>query len=259
MFVPCCLLLLAQVQPLPRAFSHNDYWRKQPLADALALGFCGVEADVFLQDGELLVGHNLSELKKGKTLQAMYLDPLLERVRQNGGRVYPGGPEFLLLVDVKQSGTAVWDRLKELLAERREMLATKAPGAVRVVVSGDRDSRILKDPDALAGYDGRKEDLASDLPAYRIPLVSEDWTSLFRWKGIDTMPSDEQDQLAEFVRRAHARGRKVRFWAIPHGKSVYATLVGADVDFLNVDRLGELADFLRARDSGGSSGTERER
>ncbi len=36
----------------PRAHSHNDYLHRRPLLDALALGFCSVEADIYLVDGE---------------------------------------------------------------------------------------------------------------------------------------------------------------------------------------------------------------
>ena len=45
------------VVPLERAHSHNDYSRPRPLLDALDAGFCSVEADIFLVDGELLVAH----------------------------------------------------------------------------------------------------------------------------------------------------------------------------------------------------------
>jgi len=35
------------------AYSHNDYLNTHPLSDALALGYRGAEADVFLVKGEL--------------------------------------------------------------------------------------------------------------------------------------------------------------------------------------------------------------
>ena len=49
--------LVAQGVPraLPAAHAHNDYLHKRPLLDALAQGFCSVEADIFLVDGALLV------------------------------------------------------------------------------------------------------------------------------------------------------------------------------------------------------------
>src|SRR3990172_9175630 len=84
------------VEPLPNAHAHNDYWHERPLFDALDHGFTSVEADVFLRDGNLLVGHELAELKPESTLESLYLDPLARRVRENGGRVYPNGDRFFL-------------------------------------------------------------------------------------------------------------------------------------------------------------------
>ncbi len=64
-------------QPLIQAHAHNDYHHPRPLLDALDHGFCSVEADVFLVDGQLLVGHTTLELKPQRTLQALYLDPIM--------------------------------------------------------------------------------------------------------------------------------------------------------------------------------------
>ena len=43
------------VTPIP-CHSHNDYWRRVPLYDALRWGCTGVEADVWLFDEDLYVG-----------------------------------------------------------------------------------------------------------------------------------------------------------------------------------------------------------
>ncbi|KAH0421245.1 hypothetical protein CcaCcLH18_13548 [Colletotrichum camelliae] len=59
--------------------SHNDYWRPYPLFSALAAGCVGVEADIWLSDDglDLLVGHDRGSLSSERTLQKMYLDPLV--------------------------------------------------------------------------------------------------------------------------------------------------------------------------------------
>src|SRR5438552_17864850 len=75
--------------PLTRAHAHNDYEHTRPLRDALDHGFCSIEADVWLVDGKLLVAHDRGKVKPDRTLQALYLDPMRERVRRNGGRLYP--------------------------------------------------------------------------------------------------------------------------------------------------------------------------
>src|SRR6202000_231831 len=83
------------------AHAHNDYVHTHPLFDALTNGFCSVEADIFLTNGQLLVAHTLKETVPGRTLQSLYLDPLRARVKQNGGHVYTNGPEFTLLIELK--------------------------------------------------------------------------------------------------------------------------------------------------------------
>ncbi|HEX4350794.1 MAG TPA: hypothetical protein VH251_10415, partial [Verrucomicrobiae bacterium] len=79
---------------LTHAHAHNDYEHTRPLFDALDHGFCSVEADIFLVNGQLLVAHRLNQTSPKRTLQALYLDPLRERMGKNHGRVYAGGPEF---------------------------------------------------------------------------------------------------------------------------------------------------------------------
>ena len=86
----------------PVMHAHNDYEHARPLHDALARGFGSVEADIWLVDGALLVAHDRKALRPDRTLQALYLDPLRERVRTLGGRVQPGRDGFTLLVDVSQ-------------------------------------------------------------------------------------------------------------------------------------------------------------
>src|SRR5713226_4549315 len=98
-----CVATATRADPVPltRAHAHNDYEHARPLLDALDHGFCSVEADIYLVEGKLLVAHDRNKIQPERTLQALYLDPLRERVRQNGGRVYRGGPSLTLLIDVK--------------------------------------------------------------------------------------------------------------------------------------------------------------
>lgn len=60
--------------------SHNDYWRKVPLYDALTAGCTGVEADVWFDPShpnDLFVGHTRKSLTSTRTLKSLYIDPLL--------------------------------------------------------------------------------------------------------------------------------------------------------------------------------------
>jgi hypothetical protein len=243
----------APVVPLKQAHAHNDYAHPRPLFDALAQGFCSVEADVFLVGKDLLVGHARWELKPGRTLEKLYLEPLRQRARANGGRVYPGGPTVFLLIDVKSEAKATYAALDRVLARYADLLSTTragkwTPAAVTVVVSGNCDrAAITAQKVRYAAIDGRPPDLDSKAPAHLVPWVSARWGSLFRWDGKGPMPAAERARLRAFTARAHKQGRLVRFWATPEGPAVWEELLADGVDLLNTDRLAELSRFLRER------------
>jgi hypothetical protein len=242
--------------PLRQAHAHNDYEHKRPLLDALAHGFCSVEADVFLADGKLLVAHDRKDLKPDRTLQGLYLDPLRERAKANGGRVYPGGPTVYLLVDVKTEAEDTYRELDRVLAGYADILSVTRDGkfeakAVTVVVSGNRAKETIAGQAArYAGIDGRPDDLDSDAPADLLPWVSASWASQFKWDGKGPMPEAERGKLREIVRKAHDRKRLVRFWATPEAEAVWKELLGAGVDLINTDKLDELQAFLAADAAG---------
>ncbi|MBY0586534.1 phosphatidylinositol-specific phospholipase C/glycerophosphodiester phosphodiesterase family protein [bacterium] len=238
------------VTPVPQAHAHNDYAHARPLIDALDHGFGSVEADIFLVGNDLLVGHSRLELKKDRTLEKLYLDPLLERVRQHGGKVYKDGPPLVLLIDFKSTGEKTYARLREVLTRYREMLGHLEAGiwkagAVTVVISGDRPQKtIADDAERMVGIDGRPGDLESTVASDLMPMISESWGSLFRWRGEGPMPTGEKEKLRQFVDKAHQRGSIVRFWATPEKESLWDELRSAKVDLINTDDLPRLRSYL---------------
>ncbi|KAG8763733.1 COPII subunit [Ceratobasidium sp. 423] len=62
--------------------SHNDYWRDVPLFSAIAVGAISVEADVWLWNDELYVGHDPSSLSPKRTFSSLYVSPLLSILKQ---------------------------------------------------------------------------------------------------------------------------------------------------------------------------------
>lgn len=238
--------------PLVHAHAHNDYEHRRPLFDALDHGLCSVEADIFLVDGKLLVGHTRSELRPERTLEALYLDPLRERVRKNGGRVYRRGPQVTLLIDIKTDGEALYPTLRETL-RRYSDLFTVARGEkverkpLLAVLSGNEPRRsFLADPERYAGLDGTLADLDSGMPARTMPWISSAWSRSFAWRGQGPFPDAEREKLREIVRRAHARGYRVRFWDSPDRPEVWKEQRAAGVDLLSVDDLDGVRQFLLA-------------
>jgi glycerophosphoryl diester phosphodiesterase len=240
--------------PLPNAHAHNDYAHKHPLFDALDHGFTSVEADVFLVDGKLLVGHDREALRAERTLESLYLAPLADRIHENSGRLYPNAARFFLLVDIKDDPRPTYRELQKLLAKHADMLTSVQagkvrPGALTVVLTGNRpqiersDSRV-----EYAGLDGRLSDLGSREPAHVMPMISDNWTKQFHWNGDGPMSKNERAKLREIVKKAHDSGRVVRFWATPESETVWHELRAAGVDLINTDELDRLAAFLRASD-----------
>ena len=251
-FVPLAGLAGAsEPVPLARAHAHNDYEHPRPLLDALDQGFCSVEADIYLVEGRLLVAHDRAQVRPDRTLQALYLDPLQARVRDNGGRVFKGGPPFWLLVDFKSDAAPTWQALKPVLEAYRDMLTAFGPErtetrAVTMILSGNAPRDLLAAETArLAALDGRAGDLKANPSPHLVPWVSENWPGLFRWRGEGAMPGEELDKLREMVSLAHEQGRRVRFWGAPDLEARWRVEHAAGVDLINTDKLAALAAFLR--------------
>ncbi len=241
------------VQPLAQAHAHNDYFHARPLLDALGHGFTSVEADIFLRDDSLLVAHFQWQLKHARTLQELYLDPLRERVKAGQGSVYADGAPFYLLIDIKEGAEETYAVLTKVLAEYGEMISVVRDGqlepkAVNVIISGSRPKQMMVEEKVrYAGIDGRWEDLDSDVPSHLMPLISDKWGSHFRWNGKGEISTAEQQKLVAAVNKAHARGRRIRFWATPDKVEVWRVLHAAGVDAINTDDLAGLETFLRSQ------------
>ena len=239
------------IRPLKNAHAHNDYLHDRPLFDALSHGFCSVEADIFLADDELQIGHFRIQLKKGRTLQKLYLDPLRKRINDNGGSVYKNDKTpFTLLIDLKTDGNETWPALHSVLSEYAGMLTTVRDGElkqgpVNVIISGNRPMDLIaKSNPRHCGIDGRLSDLNTDKPAHLMPLISDNFRNQFKWRGDGPMPMAERDKLHAAVKQAHAAGRRLRFWATPENEAVWKELQNAKVDLLNTDQLKRLQTFL---------------
>ncbi|KAF4958393.1 hypothetical protein FGADI_2559 [Fusarium gaditjirri] len=118
-------VLSPQVTPV-MVHSHNDYLRPRPLFSALSVGCASVEADVWLsKNGEdLLVGHHWWNLTPERTLNSLYIEPLLEILNSFNSPQFPGELEgqghragvfashpnktLILFIDVKDDSEKTW-------------------------------------------------------------------------------------------------------------------------------------------------------
>ncbi len=239
--------------PLVQAHAHNDYEHPRPLFDALDHGFCSVEADIHLVNGILLVAHDSDKVDPKRTLENLYLEPLHERIKKNGGAVYPKGPPLLLLVDIKTEAESTYTALRPVLQKYRQILTefttqTTRTGAVTVVLSGNRPIQTLASESVrYAAIDGRLPDLDDDSSRHLIPLVSDNWTKHFQWRGEGEISSQDRTKLASFVSKAHMQGRRIRFWGLPDTQAAWKLMLDSGVDLINTDDLAGVQKFLTAK------------
>jgi hypothetical protein len=248
---------------LIHAHAHNDYNHKRPLLDALEHGFASIEADVFLKNGELLVGHDEKKLRPERTLKSLYLDPLQKHIAANHGRVFAGPERLTLLIDFKSDGPSTYAALARELKQYDGVFSDWidgkfTPRLVDVVVTGNRPiEQIAADRNRRVAIDGRLADQGTGSicgvlgangacppsPSF-VPLVSENWQDHFKWRGAGHMPPAERDKLRALGSQIHAQGRRLRFWGAPDNAAVWTEQRAADVDLLNADNLDALQAFL---------------
>jgi len=186
-------------------------------------------------------------------LTSLYLDPLAQRVRKNGGSVYPNSPELLLLIDVKSEADTTYQQLKSVLTNYSDMLTTFTEqgirtNAVTIIISGNRPIDLAShEIKRFAAIDGRANDLERNPPLPLIPLVSDIWTKFSRWNGKGQMPEADRSRLTDLVRRAHEQKRKVRLWAAPDTTESWKLQETLGIDLINTDKLAEFARFSAAR------------
>ncbi|MEX2153267.1 MAG: hypothetical protein WD825_08000 [Gemmatimonadaceae bacterium] len=123
-FVPVSVICAQEACPrafLP-AYAHNDYENERPLADALGLGYRGVEVDVFLLDSVLRVDHDAKSARRRKPFESVYLAPLRALVGRCGHLTADHRP-FLVAIELKERSEETFDSLSALLSRYSDLFA----------------------------------------------------------------------------------------------------------------------------------------
>ncbi len=237
--LPVLLVLsLSSIAKAQDIFSHNDYHSKRPLYGAFEIGAVYIECDVFLKDGQLLVGHTLAELQTSKTIEAMYLQPIAELAKQ--GKL---NRKLVLMVDLKTKGTPTLQSLVEKLQQFPE-LTTHA--SFRTTISGN-----YPPPQEWSGFptfiyfDGRPGIDYTQDQLDRITLISssfKDWSS---WKGKGELSAKDETKLHRVIEEVHQKGKPVRFWASPDSPDAWKRYIELSIDIINTDHPAEVAAFLK--------------
>ena len=237
---------------LTNGHAHNDYWHAQPLFQSLENGFMSVEADCHLIDGRMLVAHEKEFTRKRRTLQKLYLEPLLQRAKENNYKnIYKNGPaEFILYIDIKADCEYFIPFLDSVLKNYDAMLTKfidgkKTTGAVRVLIDHcGNDDYVLNSNPRYISLSGNINDADKKYENDIMPRISFSYNNLLQWKGRGEIPEEEKQKLKVFMQKAHNNGYTVRMWAAGNKKKVWKELVQAGVDWINVDRLRKFSRFM---------------
>ncbi len=250
------------VKPLPHAYAHRDCEFRPPLLRSLAAGFSFIEADIYCLLGCAFVAHDPQQLRPQRTLRALYLEPLRQRVQQNGGRVFEDGTSLWLFLDVKTPARASHTVLERALSRYGDMLTSFTADdtygkPITIILSGNRLPYDLTErfPLRNTALDGRVPDLGVHTNPNVMPIISDNWRKHFSWLGAGIMPANERRKLLEMVHKAHIHGQKLRFWNTPdedtpERRAVWDTLLEAGVDLINSDDLEGLRAYLEQRAAG---------
>ena len=226
--------------------SHNDYDRTVPFWEAYSQHCTSIEADVFLKDGEILVAHNLKDLKADRSLRTMYIEPIVKVFRENGGKMWKGsGDQLQLMVDLKTG-----ESLPGVIALAEEFPDVFcSQNGVRIVITGDRPDP--EDFDKWPSWlwfdgdftDGKLQYTPDQLE--RIAMISTDFRKFARhWNGKGRMIKPEMEAVTRAIETAHAAGKPIRFWDAPEGTTAYFTLHRLGVDIFNTDYPAKCALFF---------------
>ncbi|HZL10819.1 MAG TPA: phosphatidylinositol-specific phospholipase C/glycerophosphodiester phosphodiesterase family protein [Prolixibacteraceae bacterium] len=250
----CAIQNKEKVEVIP-AHSHNDYEQNRPLLNALDCNFKSVEADVYSVGDSLFVAHDYDQIKPGRTLRNIYLEPLRKRIEQNKGSVYGNGEEVILFIDIKDDAMKTYQLLDNILKTYANDLTVfengeKNTGSIMVVVSGNRPFDFMKSQEIrYAGFDGRLKNLDSGISPTLMPVVSDNWTKYFSWNGNGEISAAERLKLKELAAKAKRKGYILRFWGTPNKTpeqriAVWNELKNAEVGLIGADRLTELQQFF---------------
>jgi len=243
-----------------------------PLYTALFAGCISIEADVWLVNGTLYVGHEQSALTTSRTLASLYIDQLVDILRrQNPSSAFVTSPTrngvfdadpsqtMYLFVDVKTDGESTWPAVVNALQPLRDAgyLTTYDGTGVKsgpVTVIGTGNTPL----DQVQGETRR--DYFFDAPASMLgttfsnitsgvsPIASTDFADAIGAINGTEFSSAQLTILRSQVARAKDKGVMVRYWGLPAWpiatrNAVWSTLRREGVGLVNADNVVEAAGF----------------
>jgi len=243
LFFASTIRLNAQV----KIHSHNDYTHSSPLTEAYAYQAAQVEADIFLIGDSLIVAHSKKDKNLSRTLDRLYLEPLASRFNNDKVRGVKTNYGLTLMIDVKESWSLVYPRLKRDIEKYGEIFnKDKNPDAFQIVISGARpDSTTFHQYPKWLFFDGLPHAKYSAENLERVTMISDNFATYSKWKGIGEIPKSDKKKLRKVVKSAHRLNKPMRFWGAPDNQACWDLLKGLGVDIINTDKVAEATRYFK--------------
>ncbi len=223
--------------------AHNDYDKPEPFRNAYAQQAGSIEADVFLVNGALLLAHSLKEVKKEKSLQAIYLRPLDSLVKLYHGQLAEDSAYHLqLLIDLK---TQALTTLPALIALLQQYPGLTGCNRLSFVISGNRPpaSSFQDYPDFIQ-FDGLPDTVYTPEALSKVPMISDNFNTYTTWPGKGPIAADDLRKIKAVIDHCHQLGKPIRFWNAPDQPETWKILTDLKADWINTDQVAKLAGYL---------------
>ncbi|WP_154858979.1 alkaline phosphatase [Cyclobacterium xiamenense] len=226
--------------------SHNDYLQEVPFWEAYARGAASIEADVILQNDTLFVAHEEESIRKGHTLQSLYLEPMLRAKRLRIGSMQP----FILLIDFKTEVYATMATLLKSIRGYEELWDDPEHPFVKLVISGNRPKKEEYEQFPFPIYfDYQSVQDTLELPLEKIALFSLSFRNFSAWNGKGRLVDADRERVEQAIAVAHRYGKPFRFWASPDSKTAWKALYELGVDYINTDHPAAAQSYLSSLSS----------
>ena len=246
-----CFVLSAKAQHTTQnAHSHNDYQHESPFYEAYLHKFGSVEADIFAIEGKLFVAHIRSEVKPERTIDSLYIHPIVTSFRENRGKAWKDSPfTYQLLIDIKTEIEPALSILTEKLKLYPDVFNPSVnKNAIRIVITGNRpEPSGFRNYPRFIFFDGKLNTKYNRNQLKRVALFSANMKQFTQWNGETTIPVKEEEHLKQVIDSVHGLNKKIRFWNAPDTISSWKTLMEMNVDYINTDEISELSGFLLSK------------
>lgn len=218
--------------------AHNDYEHNIPFTQAYGLGLGSIEADVILRNDTLYVSHDEKDIDKRKLyFEQDYIQPL------NAAAAIQPNRALILLIDLK---TAAIPTLQKVVSILEKYPSLTKNTAVKFVITGNQPATAdfnqyprwiyfdgnIKNPDHLSQLD-------------RIGLFSANFRDYTKWNGKGHISEGEFDVVRGVINKVHGLNKQIRFWGNPDNINTWYAFMNMGVDYINSDRIEELAIFMK--------------